>query len=69
MKRKSALWLFFALTCLMVNGCKGYASSAVNTSRERIRMDANWRFHPGDVPDSGGPAGMAVTNWRWTPVP
>ena len=43
--------------------CRTTAHAAQPGPRERILLDAGWRFHRGDFP---GQAGSAITNWRWT---
>ncbi|MDQ2733126.1 MAG: hypothetical protein M3Y56_15850, partial [Armatimonadota bacterium] len=43
------------------------ASAAQPSPRQRILMDANWRFFRGEVPgDAPAPQGTPVTQWRWT---
>ncbi len=41
------------------------ANAAPPVGRERIQMDAGWRFHRGDLAGAGG---VAVMNWRWQPA-
>ena len=43
--------------------CPVAASAAPPLQRQRVLIDAGWRFHRGDFP---GQAGAAITNWRWT---
>lgn len=34
--------------------------------RQRLRLDANWRFHRGEMPDPSGADGLPITGWRWS---
>ncbi|MGA2747994.1 MAG: beta-galactosidase GalA [Verrucomicrobiota bacterium] len=37
-------------------------------ARERVLLDAGWRFHRGDLPGASlAPQGLPVGNWRWVP--
>lgn len=40
-----------------------FTRSSAASPRERIRIDAGWRFHRGDL---GQNAGFALSAWRWT---
>ncbi len=50
----------FAAALTVLVGLVGPVRAA--TPRQRVLLDAHWRFHRGDFP---GQAGSAITNWRW----
>jgi len=44
------------------------ANSMPNSVRQRILLDASWRFHRGDIPGVViHPQGRPITTWVWTP--
>ncbi len=43
-------------------------SSASASGRQRLLMDAGWRFHRGEIAGSSNQLqGVGVEHWRWTP--
>jgi beta-galactosidase len=60
---KSCVLLAAACAAIL---CDLVAVAAPSTARERVLLDAGWKFHRGDFP---GQAGAAITMWRWTAEP
>src|SRR5436305_3783943 len=57
------LQLAFIAICACVF-CSTPLYAAQSTAREKVLLDAGWRFHRGDFP---GQAGSAITAWKWSP--
>lgn len=44
------------------------STEAQSSPRQRVLLDADWRFHLGEMPgDSLVPLGTPITNWKWLP--
>src|SRR5258708_7316684 len=59
MRIHTAVTLFLA--CLALARLPAHADG-----RERIRFDAGWKFHLGDL--EGSQPTVAITGWQWKPV-
>ncbi len=54
------------LALALLSLCAALVHAAPPSGRQRVRFDAGWKFHAGEI---GVMAGRPVTDWRWQSAP